>query len=113
MYKAFGIVNPCGKNIWVDGLQKHRPIGSFSFLGRYRVVDFPISNLSNSGIDRIQVYVGNKPRSIVEHITASTPRAVRFRFCSLMTVYRTACITQISLLIWLTWITSSACIMTM
>ena len=68
MYKAFGIVNPCGKNIWVDGLQKHRPIGSFSFLGRYRVVDFPISNLSNSGIDRIQVYVGNKPRSIVEHI---------------------------------------------
>ena len=68
MYKAFGIVNPCGKNIWVDGLQKHRPIGSFSFLGRYRVVDFPISNLSNSGIDRIQVYVGSKPRSIVEHI---------------------------------------------
>lgn len=68
MYKAFGILNTCGKNIWVDGLQSYRPIGAFSFLGRYRVIDFPISNMSNSGIDRIQIYVGNKPRSLIEHL---------------------------------------------
>ena len=68
MFKAFGIVNSTNKNIYVEGLEDYRPISSFSFLGRYRVVDFPISNLSNSGIDRIQVYVNKKPRSLVEHV---------------------------------------------
>ena len=61
MAKAFGIINSCGNQIWVEGLQQYRPIGAFSFLGRYRVIDFPISNMSNSGIDRIQVYVRRKP----------------------------------------------------
>ena len=41
MYKAFGIVNSSGRNIYVDGMQDYRPIGAFSFLGRYRVIDFP------------------------------------------------------------------------
>ena len=68
MYKAFGIVNSSSRNIRVEGLEDYRPIGAFSFLGRYRMVDFPISNLSNSGIDRIQVYVKEKPRTLVSHI---------------------------------------------
>ena len=68
MYKAFGIINPSSRNLWVDGLQNYRPIGAFSFLGRYRVIDFPISNMSNSNIDRIQVYINSKPRSLVEHL---------------------------------------------
>ena len=64
MSKAFGIVNFAGNHISVDGLQEFRPVGAFSFLGRYRVIDFPISNMSNSGIDNIQVYItrtGGKP----------------------------------------------------
>ena len=48
MYKAFGIVSSSGRNIYVDGMQDYRPIGAFSFLGRYRVIDFPISNMSNT-----------------------------------------------------------------
>ena len=68
MYEAFGIVSSSGRNIYVDGMQDFRPIGAFSFLGRYRVIDFPISNMTNSNIDRIQVYINNKPRSIVEHV---------------------------------------------
>ena len=50
MYKAFGIVSSSGRNIYVDGMQDYRPIGAFSFLGRYRVIDFPISNMTNSDI---------------------------------------------------------------
>ena len=68
MYKEFGIVNSSSKNIRVEGLEDYRPIGAFSFLGRYRVIDFPISNLSNSDIDRIQIYVQEKPRTLVSHI---------------------------------------------
>ena len=66
--KAFGIVTSAANYVKVEGLHAYRPIGAFSFLGRYRIVDFPISNLSNSGIDRIQVYVGSNPRSMVEHL---------------------------------------------
>lgn len=68
MAKAFGIINTSGNHIWVEGMQDYRPISAFSFLGRYRVVDFPISNMSNSGIDRIQVFAGNNPRSLIEHL---------------------------------------------
>ena len=68
MAKAFGIVSYPGQRIWVDGLQDYRPIGAFSFLGRYRVIDFPLSNMSNSGIDHIQVYINREPRSLVEHL---------------------------------------------
>ena len=68
MFKAFGIVNSSERNIHVEGLQDYRAIGAFSFLGRYRVIDFPISNMTNSGIEYIQVYVKNKPRSLVEHL---------------------------------------------
>ena len=68
MERALGIINFSGNHIWVDGMQDYRPIGAFSFLGRYRVIDFPISNMTNSGIDQIQVYIQRKPRSLVEHL---------------------------------------------
>ena len=68
MAKAFGIVNFSSNRVWVEGLEQYRPIGAFSFLGRYRVIDFPISNMSNSGIDHIQTYVRRKPRSVIEHL---------------------------------------------
>ena len=47
---------------------KYRPIAGFSFLGRYRLVDFAISNMSNSGIDDIQIYVNGNPRSLIDHV---------------------------------------------
>ena len=49
-------------------MQDYRPVGAFSFLGRYRVIDFPISNMSNSGIDHIQVYIRRKPQSLTAHL---------------------------------------------
>ena len=66
--RAFGIIASAPNYIKVQGLHDFRPIGAFSFLGRFRVIDFPISNMSNSGIDRVQVYVNSRPRSIVEHV---------------------------------------------
>ena len=68
MASVYGIVTSSGSHFKVEGLEKHRPIGAFSFLGRYRIVDFALSNLSNSNIDRIQVYVSQNPRSLAEHV---------------------------------------------
>lgn len=68
MAKALGIVSFAGNHVRVDGLRAYRPAGAFSFLGRYRIIDFPISNMSNSGIDHVQVYIRRQPRSLVEHL---------------------------------------------
>ena len=58
MARAFGIIASSIRRFRVEGLQEHRPVSAFSFLGRYRVIDFPVSNMSNSGFDRINVFVG-------------------------------------------------------
>ncbi len=68
MCNAFGVVVFSGNGVHVDGLENYRSIGAFSFLGRYRVIDFPISNLTNSGVDEIQLYVSKRPRSIIDHV---------------------------------------------
>jgi glucose-1-phosphate adenylyltransferase len=71
MARAFGIINSSANYVHVEGLQTYRPIGAFAFAGRYRVIDFPISNMSNSDIDRILVYVRENPRSLTEHIRSA------------------------------------------
>lgn len=68
MARAMGIVAFEGDNIYVEGLSKHRPFMSISFLGRYRLIDFAISNFTNSKVDDIHIYVKEKPRSVYEHV---------------------------------------------
>ena len=68
MARALGIISFSENHIWVDGLEDYRSIAAFSFLGRYRVIDFPISNMSNSGIDRIQEYNRRRHQSLDGHI---------------------------------------------
>ena len=53
MAQAFGIVSFAGNNIRVGEMQNYRPVGAVSFLGRYRVIDFQISNMRNSEIEHI------------------------------------------------------------
>lgn len=65
---AFGIVTSYGRNISIPEMEAYRPIGAFSFVGRYRVIDFAISNMSNSEIERIQVYTGRNPRPLLDHL---------------------------------------------
>lgn len=69
MAKAFGIITCASKQTTVENMENYRSIGAFSFLGRYRIIDFAISNMSNSDINRIQIFVsGKKPRSLIEHV---------------------------------------------
>jgi glucose-1-phosphate adenylyltransferase len=68
MCNALGIINYDDASAYVEGLQDFRPMPSISFLGRYRLIDFALSNMTNSGIDHIQVYVKAKPRSVFEHL---------------------------------------------
>jgi len=69
MRKILGIVNFESTYTNVEGLGDHRTISAVSILGRYRLCDFIISNLTNSNIQDIKILVKNKPRSLIEHIS--------------------------------------------
>jgi glucose-1-phosphate adenylyltransferase len=67
MKKIIGIVN-LHSNVDFMGLTERRPVASVSFLGRYGVIDFALSNMSNSGIDAVGVLIQEKPRSLFKHL---------------------------------------------
>lgn len=68
MCEALGIVTFENDSVNVQGLMDYRPVPAISVCGRYRVIDFVLSNFTNSGIDEIQVFVKNRPRSIIGHL---------------------------------------------
>jgi len=67
MANAIGLVN-LHSDVSLGGLTERRPVASVSFLGRYGIIDFVLSNLSNSGIDTVGVLIKEKPRSLFKHI---------------------------------------------
>lgn len=68
MSRVLGIVSFEDQTIRVEGINDYRPVSSISFLGRYRLIDYPISNMSNSDIKSFQIYVKEKPRSVFAHV---------------------------------------------
>lgn len=66
--KAFGIVTSTPRRVNVYGLQDYRPAGAFTFIGKFRIIDFPVSNFSNSGIKNIQVYLNKHPKALTDHL---------------------------------------------
>ena len=49
-------------------LTEKRPIGTVSFLSRYGLMDFTLSNFSNSGIDNIGILIDRTLHSVVSHV---------------------------------------------
>lgn len=67
MANVVGLIN-LHSNVSLKGLTERRPVASVSFLGRYGVIDFVLSNFSNSRIDKVGILVKEKPRSLLKHI---------------------------------------------
>ncbi|MEY8463073.1 glucose-1-phosphate adenylyltransferase subunit GlgD [Streptococcus merionis] len=66
---TLGIVNVDGKNVdFGPEFMPHRSTQAYGFLGRYRLIDFVLSNFSNSGITDFQVYMSSKMRSTIQHV---------------------------------------------
>lgn len=68
MATALGIISYTDSSIYVRGLSKFRPVAAYSYVGRYRLVDIPISNMANSGIDNIDVYTNGDPKVLFDHV---------------------------------------------
>lgn len=49
-------------------LTEHRTLGSTSFLGRFAIMDFALSNFTNSGIDEFSILVKDNFRSVSKHV---------------------------------------------
>lgn len=49
-------------------LTQFRPVGTLPFAGRYRLVDFPLSSVSNAGIRDVGMYLPKSGRSVQDHI---------------------------------------------
>ncbi len=67
MAKVIGLVN-LHSDITYKGLTERRPVASVSFLGRYGIVDFVLSNMSNSQLDSVGILIQEKPRSLFKHL---------------------------------------------
>lgn len=57
----------------IKSLTKRRPLASIPFGGRYRVIDYVISNLANSGIKNIGILTQSNSRSLVDHLGSGKP----------------------------------------
>lgn len=65
---VLGLVFPNVNDSCVPELTSRRAIGSVSFGGKYRLIDFAISNFVNSGINRVGVVAEKKFTSLVHHL---------------------------------------------
>ena len=70
--KALGIISFENSQCKIGGLDDYRPAPAIAFLGRYRIIDFILSNMTNSGIDDVHVYCKEKPRNLFAHLGDGT-----------------------------------------
>ena len=68
MKSVLGIINLEGNDSLIKELVEHRSLASIPFAGRYRIIDFPLSNMVNSGVGNVGVLLSAKSRSIMDHL---------------------------------------------
>ena len=73
MNNCIGIINLDENEKKTTELTRHRPLASLPIAGRYRVVDFILSNMTNSGIEAIGIFTKNNSRSLMDHLTNGKP----------------------------------------
>ena len=70
---AIGIISASYKTEDFGPLTNKRPVASLPFAGRYRLVDFPLSNMANSGITTVGIVTPHYYRSILDHVGIGKP----------------------------------------
>lgn len=70
---CMGIINSSGISRDFGVIARNRPVYMLPFGGRYRIIDFMLSNMVNHGIGTVAVYTGEKVRSAMDHIGNGKP----------------------------------------
>jgi len=68
MKRAMGIILTGGKNNRLKELSVERSIAAIPFGGKYRAIDFTLSNMVNSGIVNVGVLTQYSIRSLIDHL---------------------------------------------
>ena len=63
-----GIINATYDFSSLQALTQHRSLAALPFGGRYRLVDFMLSNMVNSDIHSVAIFTGHKNRSLMDHL---------------------------------------------
>ena len=57
---AMGLILADTNNINIGELTKPRALAAVPFAGRYRIIDFMLSSMVNSGVISVEVLINNK-----------------------------------------------------
>ena len=68
-----GILFPNMGDGFVREMTEIRCIGSVPFAGRYRLIDFSLSNMVNAGITKVGVTTRQNYRSLMDHLGSGKP----------------------------------------
>lgn len=73
MSNAIGIIYANSATDNLQGLASKRPIAAVPFGGRYRILDFALSSMVNSGVRTIGVVTPHHYRPLLDHLGAGKP----------------------------------------
>ena len=65
---ALGVIFANSYDNLVPELVAERTMASIPFAGRYRMIDFTLSNLANSGVDNVSIIVRKNYHSLMDHL---------------------------------------------
>lgn len=68
MGNVLGLVFANMHDTTLGNMTKNRTMGSVMFGGRYRLIDFPLSNMVNSGISEVGVITKSNYQSLLDHL---------------------------------------------
>ncbi|MBS4538366.1 glucose-1-phosphate adenylyltransferase subunit GlgD [Clostridium sp. D2Q-11] len=83
MDSCLGIITTGDIDFNFGVLCNHRPVYMLPFGGRYRLVDFAISNMVNHNLSTIALYTGEKINSTMDHLGNGEPWDLNRRFSGL------------------------------
>lgn len=66
--RAVGIIFSNIHDKSIPELSRIRTLGSIPYGGRYRLIDFPLSNMVNSGIDTVGIITKSNYQSLMDHV---------------------------------------------
>lgn len=69
--RAIGIILAGGNNHRMRELSQKRAVGAMPIAGSYRSIDFALSNMSNSHIQKVAVFTQYNASSLNEHLSSS------------------------------------------
>ena len=68
LINAMGLILADHDRVVLSELSQPRALAAMPFGGRYRIIDFALSNMVNSGIKRVGVIAMKKYRSLMDHL---------------------------------------------